>query len=52
MQRGESEMAKLVAVFLTLVSLLLVAPVIESGTTESSGIFQAIGTADGGGGAG
>jgi hypothetical protein len=45
-------MAKLVAVFLTLVSLLLVAPVIESATSESSGIFQAIGTADGGGGAG
>ncbi|HYB43127.1 MAG TPA: hypothetical protein VEL75_15215 [Candidatus Methylomirabilis sp.] len=45
-------MAKFWAVLLVLVSFLLVAPVIESGTSESSGIFQAIGTAEGGGGAG
>jgi len=29
-------------------SFLLVAPVIESGTSDSSQIFQAVGTADGG----
>lgn len=45
-------MAKLWAVLMILVSFLLVAPVIESGTSESSTIFQGIGTADGGGGAG
>jgi len=45
-------MAKLWAVVLTLVAFLLVAPVIESGTSESSALFQAIGTAEGGGGAG
>ncbi len=45
-------MTKLWAVLLIVVSFLLVAPVIESGTSESSAIFQAIGTAEGGGGAG
>jgi hypothetical protein len=30
-------------------SFLLVAPVIESGTSESTQVFQAIGTAEGGG---
>ena len=45
-------MKKLWTVLAILVSFLLVAPVIESGTSESSGIFQAIGTAEGGGGAG
>ena len=45
-------MSKLWAVLAIIVSFLLVAPIIESGTSESSGIFQAIGTADGGGGAG
>jgi hypothetical protein len=45
-------MSKLFAVLAIIVSFLLVAPIIESGTSESSGIFQAIGTADGGGGAG
>ncbi len=45
-------MAKLWAVLMILASFLLVAPVIESGTSESSTIFQGIGTAEGGGGAG
>ena len=45
-------MAKFWTVLLTLVSFLLVAPVIESVTSESSVLFQAIGTAEGGGGAG
>ena len=46
-------MMKLWAVLVILVSFLLVAPVIESGTSGySSTIFQAIGTAEGGGGAG
>jgi hypothetical protein len=43
-------MTKLWAALFILVSFLLVAPVIESGTSESSMIFQAIGTAEGGGG--
>jgi hypothetical protein len=43
-------MAKLMAVLLVLATFLLVAPVIESGATSSSQIFQAIGTACGGGG--
>ena len=41
-------MAKLMAVLLVLASFLLVAPVIESGTTGSTQFFQAVGTADGG----
>ena len=45
-------MTKFWAALLIVVSLLFVAPVIESGTSESSTFFQAIGTADGGGGAG
>jgi hypothetical protein len=45
-------MAKLMAVLLVLASFLLVAPVIESGTTGSTQVFQAIGTACGGGGGG
>ena len=43
-------MKKIVAVALLLTSLVLALPVIESGTSGSSQIFQAIGTADGGGG--
>jgi hypothetical protein len=43
-------MAKVLAVLLVLGSFLLVAPVIESGTSESTQFFQAIGTADAGGG--
>jgi hypothetical protein len=42
-------MAKIWAALLTVASLLLVAPIIESGTSESTEFFQAIGTADGGG---
>ena len=45
-------MKKLVGALLTLALLLLAAPVIESGTSGSSQWFQAIGTADGGGGGG
>jgi hypothetical protein len=45
-------MTKLWVVLLILGSILFVAPVIESGTSESSTIFQTFGTADGGGGAG
>jgi hypothetical protein len=41
-------MAKLWAILAVIVSFLLVAPVIESGTSGSSQLFQAIGTADGG----
>jgi len=43
-------MAKLLAVLAVLASFLLVAPVIESGTSSSTQVFQAIGTAEGGGG--
>jgi len=49
-RKGERQMAKLLAVALALVSLLLVAPVIESGTSGSSQLFVAVGNADGGGG--
>jgi hypothetical protein len=43
-------MAKFWAVLVILASFLLVAPVIESGSSESSQIFQAVGTADSGAG--
>jgi hypothetical protein len=43
-------MTKLIAVALALTSLLLVAPVIESGTSVSTQLFVAIGNAEGGGG--
>jgi hypothetical protein len=42
-------MAKVIAVLFIIASFLLVAPVIESGTTGSTQFFQAVGTADGGG---
>jgi hypothetical protein len=45
-------MTKLVGALLALMALLLAAPVIESGTMGSTQWFQAIGTADGGGGGG
>jgi hypothetical protein len=48
--KGDSPMIKLFALVVALASFLLAAPVIESGTTGSTQIFQAIGTADGGGG--
>ena len=43
-------MTKILALALAMVSLLLVAPVIESGTPGSPQLFVAIGNADGGGG--
>jgi hypothetical protein len=43
-------MIKVLALVMALASFLLVAPVIESGTSGSTQLFQAIGTADGGGG--
>lgn len=45
-------MTKLLAALMIVASFLLVAPVIESGTSGSTQFFQAIGTADGGGGGG
>ncbi|HEX9421266.1 MAG TPA: hypothetical protein VGA81_19575 [Methylomirabilota bacterium] len=45
-------MARIVAAVLMVVSFLMLAPIIESGTLESTQFFQAIGTADGGGGGG
>jgi len=42
-------MAKVLSVLFIIASFLLVAPVIESGTTGSTQFFQAVGTADGGG---
>ena len=48
--KGESPMIKVLALVIALASFLLAAPVIESGTSGSTQIFQAIGTADGGGG--
>lgn len=43
-------MAKIAAALLIVVSFLMLAPVIESGTSGSTQVFQAIGTAEGGGG--
>lgn len=43
-------MTRIWAVVLVLASFLLVAPVIESGTSESTQMFVAIGNAEGGGG--
>jgi hypothetical protein len=43
-------MTKLWAAVLIVASLLMLAPIIESGTSGSTQVFQAIGTADGGGG--
>ena len=45
-------MTKLWAALLIVASFLMLAPVIESGTSESTQFFPAIGTADGGGGGG
>lgn len=42
-------MAKVLAILLAVASFLLVAPVVESMTSVSTQVFQAIGTADGGG---
>ncbi len=43
-------MRKVWAAILIVAAFLFAAPVIESGTLESTQFFQAIGTADGGGG--
>jgi hypothetical protein len=48
--KGECPMIKALALVIALASFLLAAPVIESGTTGSTQVFQAIGTADGGAG--
>ena len=48
--KRERQMIKLMALVVALASFLLVAPVIESGTSTSTQVFQAIGTADGGSG--
>jgi hypothetical protein len=45
-------MARWLAVLAVVISMLLVAPVIESGTSGYTQVFQALGTADGGGGGG
>ena len=45
-------MAKALAAFFILASFLLVAPVIESATSGTTQMFQALGTADDGGGGG
>jgi hypothetical protein len=46
-------MTKLTAILVLLVSFLLVAPVLESGTPSHVSVFQAVGDAcDGGGGGG
>ena len=42
-------MTKVWAILAVIASFLLVAPVIESGTSSSTQFFQAVGTADGGG---
>jgi hypothetical protein len=48
--KGEIPMIKVMALVVALASFLLVAPVIESATSGSTQVFQAIGTADGGAG--
>ena len=46
-------MSKLTAILVLIASFLLVAPVLESGTSTHTPIFQAVGDAcDGGGGGG
>jgi hypothetical protein len=48
--RKEREMTKLWTIVLILSSFVLVAPVVESGTSPSQGIFVAVGNAECGGG--
>jgi hypothetical protein len=45
-------MAKFVAILVVLASFLLVAPVIESGSSSPVHVFQAVGNAEDGGGGG
>jgi hypothetical protein len=49
-RKGETPMTKLLAIALAVASLVLVAPIIEGGTSGSSQLFVAVGNADGGGG--
>jgi hypothetical protein len=42
-------MAKLWTALTVVAAFLLIAPVVESGTSVTTQVFQAIGTADGGG---
>jgi len=46
----ERDMTKVWAALLIVTAMLFAAPVIESATSNSTQVFQAIGTADGGGG--
>ena len=48
--KGDRAMTKMIAAVLVLASFLFAAPVLESATSGSTQIFQAIGTADGGDG--
>jgi len=41
-------MTRIAAALLIVMSLLMLAPIIESGTSESTQFFQAVGNADGG----
>jgi hypothetical protein len=45
-------MRLLISTLALIAGFLLAAPVIESGTSGSTQVFQALGTADGGGGGG
>jgi hypothetical protein len=45
-------MAKLMAALVVLASFLLIAPVLESGTSSPMSVFQAVGNAEDGGGGG
>lgn len=48
--RRETDMTKLWTVLLILATFVLVAPVVESGTFPASGVFVAVGNAEGGAG--
>jgi hypothetical protein len=50
--KGDRAMIKAIAAVFMVVSFLFAAPVLESATSGSTQIFQAIGTADGGDGGG
>jgi hypothetical protein len=48
--KGDRAMIKMMAAVLVLASFLFAAPVLESATSSSTQLFQAIGTADSGDG--
>jgi hypothetical protein len=48
--KGDRAMTKMIAAVLVLASFLFAAPVLESATSGSTQLFQAIGTADSGDG--